>query len=444
MSELLEALDGADDVDRETGDAALLRAMLDVEAALARALARAGLAPAEAAEAIEATCTELVVDARQLGRRSRDAGNPVIPLVDDLGAAVPESARGWVHRGATSQDILDTALMLVAHRALGPLLGSLAQAADQAARLAEEHRGTPAIARTLGQPALPTTFGRRAAGWCAGLDSAQRRLDTVRDRELAVQFGGATGTLAALDGAGLEVARLLADQLGLVDPEVPWHTERSRVHALAGGLATATAATAKVATDVVLGSAAEVGELAEGGKAGLGGSSAMPHKRNPMASVLVVAAARRTPGLLATVLTAGVHEHERATGSWHAEWQPLRDLVRLTGGAAARTATLLTDLRVDPARMRANLDAAGPAVMSERLAIAFASLGRAEARALVRGALAASSDGTPLRDVLLADPRVSRLCTPADLDALLNPLTYLGSADEIVTRVLARRRGGDR
>ena len=443
MSVLLEALDGAYDVDRQTADAALVRALLDVEAGLARALVRAGVAPAAAGEAIERACADLVVDPADLGRRSLAAGNPVVPLVADLGGAVPEHARGWVHRGATSQDVLDTALMLLAHRALGPVLASLEDAADAAARLADEHRGTPAVAHTLGQPALPTTFGLRAAGWCAGLDATRERLQSVRDHELAVQLGGAAGTLAAFDGTGLEVARLLADQLGLVDPEIPWHTERSRVHALAAALASATAASAKVATDVVLGSAAEVGELAEGGDEAHGGSSAMPHKRNPVTSVLVVAASRRTPGLLATVLAAGVHEQERATGSWHAEWQPLRELVRLTGGAAHRTATVLSDLQVDARRMRENLDAAGPALMAGRVATALAGLGRSAAQQRVRDALAtAVAQGVPLRDVLLADPAVAGECTPAELDALLDAGTYLGSAADVVVRVLTRRRRG--
>lgn len=435
MDGLLQALDGDPAVDACVDDVALVRAMLAFETALAIAVA-----PPDVAHQVALTCGDLDVDVADLARRSTAAGNPVVPLVADLAAAVPEPCREWVHRGATSQDVLDTALMLVAKDALDAVVASLDAAADAAATIARAHRGTLALARTLGQPATPTTFGVRAAGWCAGLDAAARRLREVREHGLAVQLGGAAGTLSAFSGNGLEVARRVAEVLGLVDPGVPWHTERSRVHALAAALASATAAAGKVATDVVLLSGAEVAEVAEGGGPGHGGSSAMPQKRNPVTSVLVVAAGRRTPGLLSSVLAAGVHEQERATGSWHAEWQPLRELLRLAGGAAARTAVLLRDLQVDTGAMAAHLDAASPGVLAERLATGLAHLGRTRAQALVADALARARDeGRELKEVLLDEPDVQGALTADQIDALLDARAALGSADEIVTRVLDRR-----
>lgn len=435
---LFGALDGDPAVDQASSDAALVRAMLDVEAALARAVTGAGLVPASAADAVEHAAASLDPDPDDLGSRSVEGGNPVIPLVRDLVAAVPQEARGAVHYGATSQDVLDTALQLVAKRATGPVLGHLAAAGDAAARLAAAHRDTPAVARTLGQPAVPTTFGLRAAGWLAGLDAAWSRLGEVRRSGLAAQLGGAAGTLAAYGAAGPGVATRLAADLGLTDPAMPWHTERSRVHALGAALGSATAACGKVATDVVLLAQPEVAEVAEGRP---GGSSAMPHKRNPTGSVLVVAAARRAPGLVATLLAGGMHELERATGSWHAEWSPLRDLLRLAGGAAARTAAVLDGLDVDGAAMRRNLDAAGPGVLSEALAGRLLPLlGRTAAQDAVRRAIEAAPGGgadlaAALRD---ADQRVAATMTEDEIVGLLDPAGYTGAAGELVDRALHR------
>lgn len=389
MTGMLAALDGDPAVDRAVDDDALVRAMLDVEAALARAAAAAGLVPAESAAAVTDAANGLDLDPAELGRRAVDSGTPVIPLVQALVSSVPDSARDAVHVGATSQDIIDTALQLVAHRALGPLLGHLDEAAGRTAHLASAHRDTAAVARTLGQPALPTTFGLRVAGWLNGLDTAADELLRIRTTRLAVQLGGAAGTMAAYGDNGPRVAALLADELGLRDPGLPWHTERSRVLGLGSALGGAVVACGKIATDVVLLSQAEVGELAE---ARPGGSSAMPHKRNPARSVLVVAAARRAPGLVSTLYASGVHEQERATGAWHAEWPTLRELLRIAGGAAGHTAAVLTGLRVDTAAMRRNLDAAGPAL---RQAGSPGSAGMLVDRALTRHARRAGEAGQP-------------------------------------------------
>jgi 3-carboxy-cis,cis-muconate cycloisomerase len=433
-------------VDAELSDAAVLRAMLDVEAALARAQAACGVVPAPAAEAIAAACAarDADPDVRSLAGRSQAAGNPVVPRVRDLTAAVPEHARPFVHHGATSQDVLDTALALVARRSLGPLLRALAGAGDAAADLADRHRADVLAGRTLGQQAAVTTFGMVAAGWLHGLDAAQEALRAAGDG-LAVSFGGPVGTLAALGGAGPAVVDRLAAELGLAAPVLPWHTDRQRVLALAAALARVAVAAGKVAGDVVLLAQSEVGEVAEGGD-GRGGSSALPHKRNPVDAVLVTAAARRAPGLAATLFAAGVHEHQRATGAWHAEWEPLLDLLSLTGGAACRTGALLGRLRVDTGRMRRNLAATGGLLMAESVAALLApSLGRTAAHDLVAECAAdAARRGVPLRTVLTGDPRVTAAATAEQIDTALDETRWLGSAQQFVTAALrwhaARRR----
>ncbi|WP_247661961.1 3-carboxy-cis,cis-muconate cycloisomerase [Micromonospora sp. U21] len=433
---LLGRLSGATDVDAELGDTSLLQAMLDVEAALARAGAECGLLPAAAAEAIAGQCRAERYDLAALGRAADAAGNPVVPLVRELTAAVSGSARPWVHHGATSQDVLDTALVLMAVRAAAPLLRHLDAAADAAAGLADTHRDTVQLARTLGQQAAPTTFGLTAAGWLLGLVQARVRLEHIC-ATLPAQLGGAVGTLAALGPAGPAVVERFAAHLGLVDPPMPWHTRRQPLLDLAAALGGLVAATGTIAVDVGLLAQTEVGEVAESG-AGRGGSSAMPHKRNPVDSVLVTAAARRAPGLVATLFTAAVQEHQRATGGWHAEWEPLLDLLHLAGGAAARTARMLTGLQVDAARMRANVDGAGGLILAEAVAARLApALGRGTAHDLVTRATAQPD----FRAALLADPAVRAHLSEQDVDEALDARRWLGSADRFVGQALATHRG---
>ncbi|MDQ3344087.1 MAG: 3-carboxy-cis,cis-muconate cycloisomerase, partial [Actinomycetota bacterium] len=317
----------------EVEDAAWLQALLDVEAALARASAQAGLMPERHAEAITAACRAERFDVAALGAEAAEGGNPVIPLVRALTAAVPGDAAGWVHRGATSQDILDTAMVLVARRALQPLCADLRASRDAAALLAQEHRDTVMVGRTLLQQAVPTTFGLKAAGWAMAAHDAECRLVTV-EGTLPAQLAGAAGTLAALDGRGLEVLATFARELDLRVPVLPWHTARLPVGDLAGALGTAAGVLSKIAVDVLLLAQTEVGEVSEGA-AGRGASSAMPHKRNPVAALSARAAARRAPGLVATLLACMEQEHERGAGVWQAEWQPLSDLLASVGSAAA-------------------------------------------------------------------------------------------------------------
>ncbi|GEL26357.1 3-carboxy-cis,cis-muconate cycloisomerase [Pseudonocardia sulfidoxydans NBRC 16205] len=347
---MLGPLLGADRVAATLDARAWLDALLDVEVALTHAAAQQGLV--DDAAQVERAAQELRagLDPAILAAEAVEGGNPVIPLARRLRAAAGPAGAA-VHPGATSQDVMDTALVLLVRAAATVIDDDLGGAADGAARLAGEHRDTPMAARTLGQQALPTTFGLVAAGWCAGLDRARLALVDVVGA-LPVQFGGAAGTLAASYPHGPAMADALADLLGLPRADVPWHTERSRLGELAGALGVAAGACAKPATDVVLLSATEVGEVSESAP---GGSSSMPHKRNPVAAVTARASAGRAPGLVATLLAAAGHEHQRAAGPWHTEWPALMDLLCATGGAAARLRICLEGLRVHPEAMARNL-----------------------------------------------------------------------------------------
>ena len=429
------------------GDAAWLQAMLDAEAALARALERAGLAAPGAGAAVTQAARADRFDAAQLGAQAALTGNPVPALVRALTGQVPDFARPAVHQGATSQDILDTAAMLLARRAAEVIDADLAVAAGAAARLAAEHSGTVMAGRTLLQQAVPVTFGLVAAGWLTAIDAARARLAAVCTGRLAAQLGGAAGTLASLGPAGPDVARSFAAELGLPAPVLPWHTDRLRVIELAAALAGVCAALGKPARDITLLAQSEVGEVAEGdppdGPAA-GGSSAMPHKRNPVAAVVVLGCTRRAPGLLAGLAAAAEQEHQRAAGAWHAEWEPLADLLRLTGSAASWSASLLAGLHIDAARMAANLAAARGLPMAEHLTAVLApALGRLAAHDLIaRASRRAVEAGRPLDDVLLGTPEFAGPVRAAGLTELqvtdaLEPSSYLGAAVTFVAAALA-------
>src|SRR4051794_24172756 len=312
-------------------DEAYLAAMLRVEAALAAAEARAGVIPEEAAAAIAGACDPARFDAAELGRAAVSSATPVAPLAKALRSQLPDEAASYAHWGATSQDVLDTATMLVARRALDLLLAELDGVAAAAAELAAAHRTTLMAGRTLLQQALPVTFGLKAAGWLVAVLDARARLVELRSSGLAVQLGGAAGTLAALGDAGPRVVAELAQELGLDEPELPWHTARGRIGELAGALAVAAGSLGKAALDVVLLAQTEVGEVTE---ASGGGSSAMPHKQNPAAAVRARACAQQAVAAASAVLAAAGHEHERAAGAWQAEWLPLRAALGFTGGGA--------------------------------------------------------------------------------------------------------------
>ncbi len=429
------------------GDRDWLQAMLDAEAALARAAERAGLAPAGAGAAVTKAARAELFDAAELGRQATAAGNPVPALVRALVGRVPGFAAPAVHPGATSQDILDTAAMLLTSRAAAVIGADLAAAARSAAGLARAHAGTVLAGRTLLQQAVPVTFGLVAASWLTAIDDARAVLARVRERRLAVQLGGAAGTLAPLGGDGPRLAALFGTELGLAAPVLPWHTDRLRVIEAAAALAGCCAALGKVARDVTLLASSEVGEVAEGQP---GGSSAMPHKRNPVAAVVILGCTRRAPGLLATLAAAAEQEHQRAAGAWHAEWEPLADLLRLTGSAASWAAAMLAGLTPDPARMRANLDAAHGLPMAEHVrALLAPSLGPIAAHDQIAAASSeAAASGRHLADVLagtpgLAGPLADAGLDRAALDRVLDPENYLGAARQFTAAALAAHEAGE-
>jgi 3-carboxy-cis,cis-muconate cycloisomerase len=436
----------------DTSDVAWLQAMLDAEAGLARALERAGLTPAGSGAAVTEVAQAGNFDVAELGELSALTGNPVPALARALARRVPQTATGAVHRGATSQDIVDTAAMLLARRVIDVVLADLAQAAAAAAALADAHRSTIMIGRTLLQQAVPVTFGLIAAGWLTSLDEARTGLAAVGSQRLAVQFGGAAGTLASLGDDGPRVVALLAEELGLARPVLPWHTDRLRIIDLAAALARVTAALGKIARDVTLLAQSEIAEVSEGGGPAprdaasprRGGSSAMPHKHNPVASIAILGCTRQVPGLLATLVACAEQELQRAAGAWHAEWEPLTALLRLTGSAASWAAELLSGLTVDASRMAANLAATKDLPLAEHVTSLLAGvLGGVQAHDLVAEAgQRAVSAGLPLRDVLLAVPRLEgRLAsagiTPEQIESALEPAGYLGATDAFVTAALA-------
>lgn len=422
---------GSGDAAALVSDQAWVTAMLDVEAALSRAAAHHGLVDAAHAEIVSTVSSELgmpgVVDLAELGARSAVGGNPVIPLVEILRRAVasrgvPGSA---VHPGATSQDIVDSALMLLTQRSLTAIRSSIGGAITAGAHLARVHRDTPIAGRTLGQQALPTTFGAVVAGWVAGL----ARADDVLARaevSLAIQFGGAAGTSAALFPYGPKVADTLADELGLAHQGVPWHTERTRMGEVAGALGVVAGAIAKPALDITLLASTEVGEVEE---AAPGGSSAMPHKRNPVAAITARAAVKRVPGLVATMLSSMEHEHQRAAGAWHAEWETLTDLLRLVAGGAHQVAVSISGLKVHVDAMARNLDITHGLLLAERVTTALSDH-TDSAREIVTVACAS---GSPLDE----DPSISEFLDPDVVRELLDPAQYLGHAGDIVDRVVA-------
>ncbi|MDQ0906252.1 3-carboxy-cis,cis-muconate cycloisomerase [Streptomyces canus] len=419
-----------------TADGAHLQALLDAEAALTRVQARLGLAPDAAADAVTEAAHADRFDVRSLAERARAGGNPVIPLVADLTKAVGEEYGPYVHRGATSQDILDTATMLVAARTLGLLLADLDRVQRAVARLAAEHRDTAMPGRTLTQHAVPTTFGLKAAGWRVLVLDARDRVAAVRD-SLPAQLGGAAGTLAAFTVYGTEDTQALtaafASELGLRAPLLPWHTLRTPIADLAGCLAFTAGALGKIAADVLVLGRTEIAEVAEGSG---GGSSAMPHKANPVRATLIAAAARRAPQLAATLYGSLAAEDERPAGAWHAEWEPLRDLLRLVGGAARDTVELTEGLQVHGDTMREHLDLTHGLIVSERLSAELAPvLGRARAKALLTElAKRTYAEGLPLGELLSREPELKDV----DLGELTDPARYTGSAGALTDRALER------
>jgi 3-carboxy-cis,cis-muconate cycloisomerase len=430
---VLEGLFVPEEFRQATSDSAWLQAMLDAERALAAAEAQAEVIPRSAAEAIAAACRAELFDPDSIAELGRAAGNPAEPLVRALTDAVEGDAARYVHWGATSQDIVDTAAMLVARRALGLILEVLDGVSEECASVARAHRSTPMAGRTLLQQAVPTTFGLKAAGWLVSVREGRRALARIREERLAVQLGGAAGTLAALADRGPEVLRLFAAELGLPAPTLPWHANRVRIAELAGALAAAAVPPAKIALDVALLAQTEVAEVAD---SEAGGSSTMPHKRNPVGSALTIACARQVHGYAAVLTSSASQEHERGVGGWHAEWHALSGALAYCGGAGAAVQRLLQGLEVDAERMAENLQLTGGLVATERVSLVLGTrLGRQAAHDIVAEAAArVGSNGTALADELAGDNRVE--LARDELEAALDPSTYLGAAETFVDRAL--------
>ena len=446
MGRLLDPLFRTDAMRAIFSDAGRLQGMLDFEAALARAEAGIGVIPESVAPAIAAQCKAGLFDLDALGRAAALAGNPAIPMVKALTTLVArknKDAAGYVHRGATSQDAMDTGLVLQLREALDIVEADADRLSRVLARHAKAHRSTPMVGRTWLQQAVPVTFGLKAAGAMAAMQRHRERIRELRSRLLVIQFGGAAGTLASLGDRGIEVAGALAKELKLGDPALPWHAHRDRVAEVATVLGLLAGTLGKIAQDIALMMQTEVGEAFEAAAKGKGGSSTMPHKRNPVGCAAVLSASVKVPSLVAVMLGAMPQQHERGLGNWHAEWETLPEICLLTSGALAQLVKIVDGLELDTGRMRRNLDATKGLILAEAVSAAFAKkMGREAAHVLVEEACRkAIAQGKTLQEVLGRDNKVGKLLSATALRKLLKPENYLGAAPAFVDRALASRAG---
>lgn len=419
-----------------------LQGMLDFEAALARAEASTGLIPAEVVEDIQAGCRAELFDFAELAVAIGNAGNSAIPLVKALGkkiAARNPTAERYVHMGATSQDVMDSGLVLQLREAIVLLERDLAELAESLARQAQRYAVTPLAGRTWLQQATPVTLGMKIAAWLGAITRHRQRLQELKPRLLSLQFGGASGTLAALGAQALPVAEALAHELQLSLPEQPWHTQRDRLVEFASWLGLIAGSLGKMGRDISLLMQTEVGEVFEPAAAGKGGSSTMPHKRNPVGAAVMISASVRAPGLVATMFAAMPQEHERSLGLWHAEWETLPELCCLVSGSLQQALQVIPALEVNAEQMLTNLDSTRGLVLAEAVSIALAQrIGRDAAHHLIeQSCRQAVQQGLHLREVLGADPQVSAELSAAELDHLLDPANYLGLAQQWVERAVA-------
>jgi 3-carboxy-cis,cis-muconate cycloisomerase len=426
-------------------DSGRVQGMLDFEAALARAEARVGLIPQSAVGPIEAACRAERYDFAELAEAIALAGNSAIPLVKALGrqiaAADPEAER-YVHLGATSQDAMDTGLVLQLRQACALLDADLAQLAEALALQAERHVDSVLAGRTWLQHATPVTLGMKLAGSLGAITRHRQRLAELKPRLLVLQFGGAAGTLAALGEQGWAVSEALAEELQLALPDQPWHTQRDRLVEFASLLGLIAGSLGKLGRDLSLLMQTDVAEVFEPAAAGKGGSSTMPHKRNPVGAAVLIAAATRAPGLVATLFAAMPQEHERSLGLWHAEWQTLPELCGLVSGALQQALLAVPDLEVDATRMRSNLDMTRGLLLAEAVSIALAQrIGRDTAHHLIEQCCRqAIAEQRHLREVLGEQAEVCAQLSAAELDRLLDPRHYLGQAQRWVARAVAEHR----
>jgi 3-carboxy-cis,cis-muconate cycloisomerase len=436
-SAIFGPLFGDTDINALLTDEAYVRALVDVEIALARAEARVGVIPADAAAEI-AKAQPAKIKIAVLAAGTLRSGFPIIAVVQELRNQVRAEAAAYLHWGATTQDIMDTACVLQLRAAIEIFKSRLREIVRRLSGLADRHRKTIVAGRTHSQQALPVTFGLKAAAWLAPLIRHGRRLDEISARLLVVQFGGAAGTLAALQDKGLAVARALADELKLGAVEMPWHAQRDTIVEFAGWLSLVTGSLGKMAQDVILMAQTEVGEVSESSEAGRGGSSTMPQKANPITSELVIAAARVNAGLLAALHNAQIQEHERATHGWQVEWLTLPQMIVLTGGALKHAAHLALNLQVDAEAMRRNIARANDLVLAEAAVFALATgMAREEAEALVKKACGvAVAENRALMEVVkkLAGDSIGK--SAIDWNALAQPENYLGESEKIIDQTL--------
>ena len=441
---LLDGLFYSPSVEPFFSDSASIQFLLDFESALARAESKAGVIPAAAASVISANCRAELLDLPALAAAVPASANLAIPLVKQLTQLVARQNAGaarFVHWGATSQDAIDTALILQLRSASTVILSDLDSLCDSLAAIADKHRATPIVARTLLQQALPTSFGSIVAGWLDALLRHRDRLLSFAERAFVLQFGGAVGTLAALGVHGLSVAKHLAAELSLPLPPAPWHSHRDRIAEIASTFGLCAATLNKIAHDLALHMQTEIAELAEPHPPGRGGSSTMPHKQNPVSCAAILAATNRVPGLVTTIFTMQSQEHQRGLGSWHAEWTTLPEIVRLTAGALHHLAALAPNLQINTARMCENLELTHGLIYAEAISMTLAEkIGRVAAHEKIAAACQlAISSRRHLRDVLASQSELSS----ADLDRLFDPRNYLGSSSALIDAILlnARSRG---
>ena len=430
---------GAEAMRAVFSDEACVRQYLNVEIALARVQARLGLIPAEAAEAIAEVTVE-AVDFEAYRRAVKTVGFPILPLVQQIVAVTRDGLGEYSHWGATTQDVMDTALVLQLREAFDLIEADLAAISNRLAELARTYRDTPMAGRSQLQQALPITFGYKTAVWLSAIERHRWRLRAMRPRVLVGQFGGAVGTLASLGTDGLKVQAALCDELGLKQPAITWHTMRDSLAEAVSFLGLLTGTLAKIGTDVLLMAQTEVGEVAEPAPPGRGTSSTMPQKRNPISSQALVVAAKAVRQHVATMFDAMVQDHERGSGSWALEWLVVPEAFILTGGALSQARFLLDGLQVNTVRMRQNLDVTKGLIVSEAVMMGLAPhLGRQRAHDVVHeAAMQALEKNATLLDILSTMPEVTAHLSAEQLAALVDPQRYTGQAGEMVDRMLTR------
>jgi 3-carboxy-cis,cis-muconate cycloisomerase len=438
-SEIFGTLYGSDRMREIFDDRTLLKRMLDTEAALARVQARLGIIPRDAAEAITKAATLDAIDIRELADSVRNAGTPVVGVTRALSKAAGEAGR-WVHWGATTQDIVDTAVVLQIRSGLDLLHGDLLATIQALAAQADRHRHTVMAGRTFLQHALPITFGLKCAGWLQPLVTDIERIDQLRPRIERVQFGGAVGTLASLGNDGVAVMVALAAELGLAAPAAPWHAARDGMAETASFLGILCGTLAKIGTDIGLLAQTDVGEVQEPHEEGRGGSSTLPHKRNPIAAVYLLGACRAVHALVPVLMTAMATDHERGTGPWQSESLALLQCFVLTHGALLHARTIAEGMVVNAERMRANLEQTQGLIMTEAVSMALApALGRGEAHRVVKHASdLALAKHIHLSEALQKEDAVTSRMDHAAIAKLTDPATYLGSTEAFIDRVLAQ------